>query len=540
VIAESPTVPLVRLLGELDVAHAAVGGQRVRALAAILLLHANDQVSQDRLLDELWDGSPPPSGTGALHVHVSNLRRALAGGPVAIETTPGGYRAVVDPQALDVHVFESLLDDGRDALRRGAPDEAYDALDAALDLWRGDALAEFAYADWAQAHVTRLDELRLAAVEARAEAALAVGRHAEVAAELEPVAHEHPLREGLWALLMLALYRSGRQADALAAYRRVRALLADELGLEPAPELQELQRAILAHDVPGLGGAADSMATELASLRSILVEWTPAVAPAARALAAAAPDAELILIQAVTADPADVAATNARLATATAEVGAAAASLDGVGARVRAAAALSGPADALARLAERQGVQLLVTSLAADTLPALPARHAALLEAAPCDVALHVARDGTGGDAIVVPFGGSEHDWAALEVGASLARGSGLAIKVVAPLDRGEGDAAALLAEASVVLQRVLGVIATPVLSDGVEGLLDEGARAAFVVAGVPVRWRRQGLGLARAALVHELDTPALFVRRGPRPGLAAPAETSLRLTWSLAEEVRA
>jgi DNA-binding SARP family transcriptional activator len=225
--------------GETDVP---VRGGQQRKLLAILLLHPGEAVSSDRLIDELWHGEPPATAAKALQGYVSSLRKQL--GPEAVDTVGSGYRLNAAAEDIDARHFEELLGEAR-PLERGP---AATKLREALALWRGPALADFAYDDFARPEIERLEELRLAGIERRIQIELALGHHDDLVPELEALVHEHPLREGLRGHLMLALYRCGRQADALDAYRDARTVLRDELGLEPAEELQALQRAILAHD----------------------------------------------------------------------------------------------------------------------------------------------------------------------------------------------------------------------------------------------------------------------------------------------------
>jgi YVTN family beta-propeller protein len=242
-----------RILGPLEVLDEErrldVGGGKQRSVLAVLLLHANEVVSSDRLIEELWPKEPPPSAAKIVQVHVSRLRKALDGAGEGILRTRGhGYELHVEPGQLDLDRFRRLLEDGREALAANDPDKAGERLRSALALWRGPPLAEFAYDSFAQEEIARLEELHLAALEERIEADLAVGRHDAVVQDLEQLVGRHPLRERLRGQLMLALYRSGRQAEALEVYRDARRTLADELGLEPSPTLQQLERAILAHD----------------------------------------------------------------------------------------------------------------------------------------------------------------------------------------------------------------------------------------------------------------------------------------------------
>jgi DNA-binding SARP family transcriptional activator/DNA-binding beta-propeller fold protein YncE len=230
-----------------------LGGRKQRALLALLLLHANAVVPRDRLIDEIWGDEPPETARTALQVHVSQLRKAL--GRERIETRAPGYRVRTEPDALDLERFERLVAEGRDALAGGDAERSADALREALALWRGTPLAELGEVPFAQRECLRLEELRLAALEERVEADLQLGRHARLVPELEGLVREHPLRERLRGQLMLALYRCGRQADALEVYRSGRRLLDEELGLQPDDELQRLERAILNHDpslVPGV------------------------------------------------------------------------------------------------------------------------------------------------------------------------------------------------------------------------------------------------------------------------------------------------
>jgi DNA-binding SARP family transcriptional activator len=217
------------------------GGQQ-RKLLAILLLHAGEAVSSDLLIDELWDGNPPATAAKALQGNVSSLRKQL--GPEAVDTVGAGYRLNAEPEDIDARRFENLLAEARPLER--APAAA--KLREALALWRGPALADFAYDDFARHEIERLEDLRLLAVERRIDLELALGHHDDLVPELEALVHAHPLREHLRRHLMVALYRSGRQAEALDAYRDARTALRDELGLEPSEELQALQRAILDHD----------------------------------------------------------------------------------------------------------------------------------------------------------------------------------------------------------------------------------------------------------------------------------------------------
>src|SRR4051812_25552916 len=216
---------------------------KLRALLAALALQVGRPVPAERLVDALWGDDPPPAAKNGLQALVSKLRRAL--GTDAIAMRAGGYVLDIDPDAVDAHRYERLVTDARAA---STPSEAISRYAEAESLWRGDPLAEFAYEEFASTAITQLDELHLTALEERIEAELGLGRHLAALPELEGLVSAHPLRERLRGLLMLALYRAGRQADALRAFQDGRKILADELGLAPSPELRDLEAAILAQD----------------------------------------------------------------------------------------------------------------------------------------------------------------------------------------------------------------------------------------------------------------------------------------------------
>jgi class 3 adenylate cyclase/DNA-binding winged helix-turn-helix (wHTH) protein/Flp pilus assembly protein TadD len=250
-----------RILGPLEVLDedrpVALGGNTQRALLAVLLLHANQTLSTDRLIDELWGERPPAGAANALQAKVSRLRKALAsgGGGERIVTRGPGYELTVDPERIDSQRFERLVTGGDSQLATGHPEQAASLLEEALSLWRGAPLADLAYEPFAQGETARLHDLRISALEQLIEAKLALGRHAEVVSQLETLIAEHPYRERLRAQHMLALYRCERQADALRAYKDARRQLVDELGIEPGERLRKLERAILAQD-PALAAPA--------------------------------------------------------------------------------------------------------------------------------------------------------------------------------------------------------------------------------------------------------------------------------------------
>jgi DNA-binding SARP family transcriptional activator/ABC-type branched-subunit amino acid transport system substrate-binding protein len=246
-----------RILGPLEVSEAgrnvAVGGGKQRVVLALLLLHPNEVLSKDRLIDALWGESPPPTAAKMLHNYVSQLRRALGGNAsaAALQTRGNGYLLRLDRGGRDVDRFEELLSRAR-ALGAEDPKAAAEVLREALALWRGPPLADFAYEEFAREEIGRLEELRLIALEERIEADLALGRHADLVAELRQLVGEHPLRERLRAQLMLALHRCGRQAEALELYQDARRALLEERGLEPGAALRQLEARILRDD-PKLG-----------------------------------------------------------------------------------------------------------------------------------------------------------------------------------------------------------------------------------------------------------------------------------------------
>jgi DNA-binding SARP family transcriptional activator len=529
-----------RLLGPLEVVEhdrsLALGGVKQRSLLAVLLLHANEVVSADRLIDELWGQTPPPTASKGVQVYVSRLRKQL--GESRLATRSPGYILQVDASELDLGRFEQLLGEAR----RADPDSAAQKLRSALALWRGPALADLAYEPFAQSEIARLGELRWFALERRIDADLAGGRHAELVGELEALIAEHPLREHLRYQLMLALYRSSRQAEALDAYRQARRELSDELGLEPSEELRRLEQAILRQDAvldlpqatpaPSLPGEAP------ASDRSLLIaprshDGTEALLGLAEPLAASQPPRELIVASVV--ETAELGAATAALAELRGRLLA-----DGLAART-AAFSSPKPGQDLVRLASDEGVDLLLieagpSPLAAETAP--------VLDQVPCDVAMLVEAGGSIREGpVIVPFGAAWHDWAALELGAWVARATGAPLRLIgAASDRRDDgrNASRLLADASLIVQRSAGVVAEPLLaSSGRGGVMALAEGAGLLVVGLSERWREEGLGRARTLLVDSPPAPTVLVRRGPRPGGLAPAETRTRFGWSLTADAR-
>jgi YVTN family beta-propeller protein len=246
-----------RVLGDLEVRRDGqaipLGAHQQRAVLAVLVLHAGELVSSERLIDDLWGERPPATAAKTLQVYISRLRKALtadgaATSEEAIVTRQHGYVLRVGREHIDAQVFAALLEEGRRAHAEGDFQRAGRALEDALELWRGPPLAEFALEAFARDEIARLEELHLEAVETRVACELELGRHTAVVAELERLTAQHPLRERLRAQHMLALYRCGRQSDALAVYRQTREILVDEVGIEPSPELRDLHQKILGQD----------------------------------------------------------------------------------------------------------------------------------------------------------------------------------------------------------------------------------------------------------------------------------------------------
>jgi DNA-binding SARP family transcriptional activator len=261
-----------RILGSLEVVRQGEvlppPANKPRALLALLLLHRGESVSLERLADDLWGEQPPATATKSIHVYVSQLRRMLGDG--VLETRGRGYALLVEPAQIDAGRFERLLEEGSVHLAAGRHQQAADVLAEALGLWRGPVLGDFAYESWAQAEISRLDDLRLAAYEERIEADLALGRHATLISELEGLVERNPTRERLLGQLMLALYRTGRQTDALSVYRERRRKLLDELGIELSPLVRDLEAAILRQD-PDLRAPERPVAALLKTRRRVAV-----------------------------------------------------------------------------------------------------------------------------------------------------------------------------------------------------------------------------------------------------------------------------
>jgi len=508
-----PTAIEFRLLGPLEVVRdgepVALGGPRQRSALALLLLNGNRVVSVDRFADELYGGAAPASAVTQVQRQVSELRKLLP--EARLETVAPGYVLRLEPEQLDLRRFERLVEEGAERLAHGDAAGARQRLREALGLWRGPALADLDTAPFAKSAGSRLEELRLAARERELEAELALGRAAETVPELEELVAANPLRERLVELLMLALYRAGRQADALAAYRAQRALLAEELGLEPGPSLRRLESAILQQD-PELAPPAEHAAAPV--VVAVAVDRPPSAALVA---AARGEGHETILLQLV-ASAASLTDAATRLREAKTDV--------------RTAAFVTADwVEDLARFVRRYDVALVLLDASATLGEALPET---LLSETTADVGLLFRGDvGFGDGAIYVPFGGGEHDWTALELAAALAREHERELMLV-----GTGDASGasrLLADAALAVQRAFGVASAPILAPPTpDALLAVVEDAALVVTGLGSRWRADGLDRVRRALALDATPSAVLVHHGPRPGLLAPRSSRTRYTWSL------
>ena len=521
------------ILGPLEVRHhgdeLTLGGRNQRAVLALLLMHANRVVSIERLAEDLYAGNTPVTAVTQVHRQVSELRRALGESGVLIETRPPGYQIRIAPGMLDLHRFEALTAEATSAMAGGDAHRAVGALREALALWRGPALADLAYEPFAQGAIARLEELRLAALECQLEAELALGRHSTAIPALRELVAEHPLREHLRELLMVALYRSGRQVEALDVYRATRTEFVETFGVEPGPGLRQLEQAILRHD-PELAPPR----TSGASTAVLLVVRDPAgfAGPLqlAEALARRQPPRELMAAVLV-ADEERLAEAVRTLASLRTEV------------PLRTAAFVSSRgSDDVLHLAGSSDVDLLLLAAPPELERggALPRDVAEVLEKSSSDVALLLgAPTGAAGGGVFVPFGGGEHDWAAVEIGAWLAAATGERLRLVgarAGARPGGHDASRLLADASLAVQRLVGVTAEPALVDAsAAGLAEAADGARAVVVGLSQRWRREGLGEARRVLVRARPCPVLVVHHGIRPSGLAPRESATRFTWSLA-----
>jgi DNA-binding SARP family transcriptional activator len=528
-----------RVLGPLEVVSddgpIQLGGPKQRATLAILLLNANRVVSVERLADDLYAGETPVTAVNQVQRQISALRKVL-GSSSAIETRSPGYVIRLDPDQFDLGRFERLTRDAAAAVNEGETERAAELLRQALDLWQGVPLADMTHEAFARGAIERLEEIRLAALEQRIEAELALGRHREVVGELEQLVLEHPLRESFRAQLMVALYRSGRQPEALDVCRKGRRMLVEEFGLEPTAALRDLERAILRQDpsldlqratsrVAHAGGEFDRAILVVIPGESRLRALLEIAEPLARLSGR-----ELII---------------ARLVQDEHELEAAASMLNACKASLKvrtrvATFTTQEPVSDVARLVNAHGVELVLEDAPAGVeAEALPHDLAATLERSPADVAvLAGAGDLVSRDGIFVPFGGGEHDWAALELAAWLALATNAPLRLLGTRAEPTGvgrDASRLLANASLAVQQLVGVETTPELAEpSATGLLSAVQAATLVVVGVSERWRQHGIGESRRALVSRARPPTLLVHRGRRPGGLAPRDARTRFSWTV------
>jgi DNA-binding SARP family transcriptional activator len=525
-----------RILGPLEVVDddrpVRLGGPKQRAVLAILLLDVNRVVPIERLVDDLYREAPPASALTQIQAQISQLRRLFGGADSPIETRAPGYLIRLTPEQFDLRRFERSIDDAGELRSSGDLSTAVRRYREALDLWRGPALADFAGHPFAQPAIARLEDLRLSIIEERIEVELALGRQLQVVSELEELVSEHPFRERLHGQLMLALYRSERQADALEVYRRLRRRLVDDLGIEPGPALQMTERAILTQD-PSLEVERRPMEAPPPE-RSILVvgssdDRLETLATVGGPLAAQSQYA-LILGRPVEDE--------SELAAAAAAANRLRRNLS-VPARAAVFTTSNRPPD-LVHLATSYDVALvLLDAPAGFAEERLPDELVAILSGSPADVAMLAGAELqlNSANEVFVPFGGSEHDWAALELAAWMGAAAAVTIRLVgtrAQPNSRRRDASRLLADASLAIQRLVDVDTEPLLTEPTEdALADAVAGAAAVVAGISPRWRRHGIGASRRALVNT-GAPVLLVHHGPRPGGLAPRQSSTRFTWSL------
>jgi DNA-binding SARP family transcriptional activator len=496
------------------------------------VLGASRVVPVERLADDLYRGAAPATAVTQVQRQVSELRRLL-GDTSVIETRSPGYVMRLAPGQLDLHRFERQAEEAAEARARGDAHRVAQLLREALALWRGDALADLADEPFARAAIERLEEIRLAVLERRIDAELDLGRHAELVGELHEHVAANPFGERFRGQLMLALYRSGRQAEALDVYRATRAALIDAFGIEPTPALRELERAILRHD-PALelvtpGGRVDGAEAR----RSVLL--LPSGESAVDALLAlAAPlggsSSELVVARLIVDGDElarEAAMLNARRANLDADVRTAAFTTD------------DWTGDAI-RLAAASDAALVLLDAPPGLDAALPAHLADLLERSAADVGVLAGPvlDRERGDGVFVPFGGGVHDWAALELAAWLASEAAMPLRLVGTKGdptRGRRDASRLLADAALAVQRVAGVPSEPLLAEPSDDALVAALEpATLIVQGVSPRWRQDGIGTARRAVLQGARGPTLLVHGGPRPGGLAPRASRTRFTWSI------
>lgn len=531
-----------RLLGPLEVladgAPVHVGGPKLRGLLALLLAYAPETISAPRLIDELWPEQPPTTASNTLQGFISDLRKVL--GRDAIQTRGSGYALVLSEGDLDLRRFEELAVSGSQLFVDHQPRAAARVLRDALALWRGPALADLADEPAVQALAARLDERRLTVLAGRLDADLACGLHDQIVAELRGLVEQHPVREGLRGQLMLALYRCGRQSEALQTYRAGRRVLVDTLGIEPSRPLQELERAILRQD-PELDAPGSTPVSKITTEQTALLVLVVELEELEPLLALAEPLARgggdrLVLTRLLQ--------PGAPLASETERLGEHRARLISAGIETRVAAHTSTePGTDAALLAAEQDVRLALVDVPISALTGSQddAQLRAFLDAMPCDLALMVAGRPCAlgsGDVIAVPFGGGSNEWPAIELAAQLARGAGARLCLVGrDEDGGSGnrDASRLLARASLVIQETVGILAEPRLAEpGADGVLASVTDVNLLVVGLSDRWRIEGVGAARSALIGGSSRPIVLVRAAPGDPGGRRRPTFTRHAWSL------
>lgn len=497
-----------------------LGSARRRALLALLTLNAGRVVAVDRLVDALWGEAPPRTAAHVLHVYVSDLRHVLP--DQVLVTAPPGYLVRVPAEALDLTEFERLLARAHAAFPAGNPAEAVAAVDAALALWRGPVLGDLASEGFVRVEAQRLEELRLTARELRAAAALMLPSRPDLVPELQALVVEHPYRERSHALLMQALAASGRQAEALDVYTKIRGRLADELGIEPGVELRAAQTAVLRQEIAPAGLPAGVVVAVGADPRRL-----GTLARAAE-LPAAASGRELLLAAVLAADgtPADL----------TAAAAAAASAQRSVLIPARSAAFRSRHmARDVAALAAEHDADLVVLDAAGQIGPRgrLSDWLLRALTGVTADAALLIGNPPAAHRPYAVLFGGSEHDWAAAELAALLTRATGAPLRIIGTITR-DDDASHVIMRVGLAVQRAIGVPVEPVLVEPTSTSLLTALAGTTPIIGLSERWQTQGLGSLRHHLAQ--STPGtLLTRRGLRPGLLATPTFSTRFAWSVA-----
>lgn len=501
-------------------------GRHQRVLLTLLLVRLNETVPSEQLADRLWDGRPPPTALNALQVYVSQLRKLFPGRTV-IETVAPGYRLAAPASTLDLYRFQDKWRRGRELFEAGDGRQASELLREALSLWRGDPLVDVQYDAFGGAEARRLEEMRLDATIDRIQVDLALGRHSQVIGELGALVDLHPLREQFASLLMIALYRAGRQADALTVAAQIRTRLDAEYGLMPSSELRELERSILNHDdalrTPGQTRPTDP----IASAQHVVVAGvnghpTADLIDAGSAVSQALGITELVAVQ-LTSSHGEVSDAARSLTAATV----------GLPVTVRVAAlASASPAKDVARLIETEPVALLVSDLVG---PGFTEQTSSLLTVSACDVALVSGAKWRPNGPIIVLFSGSEHDWAAVGVAANLAHHLNSELLMLAvESSPATGNPSRLLASASLVIQRAFNVSAPgQLVSPSIVEIVSACETARMICAGVSTRWNEIGVGPTRAALV-EAGLPVVLLRRGSRPSPFAPAAAKTQYSWSM------